>query len=178
MEIETKRLILREWRESDARDLFTFAKDTRVGPIAGWPPHKSEEDSLNIIKNVLSKPYTFAIVLKCENKVIGSIGLLLQGESNLDILKDEGEIGYWIGVPYWGQGITFEAVNAIIDLAFNTLNLSKLWCGYFDGNIQSKRVQEKCGFKYHHTNENVYWKLTDDIRVEHVSYLDNFKKGV
>jgi len=178
MEIETKRLILREWRESDAIDLFTFAKDTRVGPIAGWPPHKSEEDSLNIIKNVLSKPYTFAIELKSESKVIGSIGLLLQGESNLDILKDEGEIGYWIGVPYWGQGITVEAVNAIIDLAFTKLNLSKLWCGYFDGNIQSKRVQEKCGFKYHHTNKNVYWKLTDDIRVEHVSYLENFIKIV
>ena len=49
--------------------------------------------------------------------------------------------------------------------------LKKIWCGYFDNNVKSKRVQEKCGFRYHHSNKDVYWELTDDIRTEHVSCL-------
>ncbi len=172
MKIETNRMILREWMYSDAKDLYQFAKDPRVGPIAGWPPHKSVEDSLSIIKNVLSKPYTFALFLKEENKVVGSISLLFKEESNLDISEDEGEIGYWIGVPYWGKGLVPEATNALIKFAFETLKLNKLWCGYFDKNEQSKRVQEKCGFKYHHTNKDIHWKLLDEIRTEHITCLE------
>jgi RimJ/RimL family protein N-acetyltransferase len=172
MDIETNRLILRGWLDSDAKDLYRLAKDPKVGPIAGWPPHKSEEDSLNIIRTVLSKPYTFAVVLKEENKVVGCIGLMLQADSNLDILEDEGEIGYWIGTPYWGKGLATEATNALIQFAFQTLKLNKLWCGYFDGNNQSKRVQEKCGFIYHHTNKDIHWKLLDEIRTEHITCLE------
>lgn len=68
--------------------------------------------------------------------------------SHIDIAEDEAEIGYWIGVPFWGMGIIPEATQCLIDYAFNDLHLKKLWCGYFDGNEQSKRVQEKCGFHY------------------------------
>ncbi len=54
---------------------------------------------------------------------------------------------------------------------FEYLKLDKIWCGYFEGNTKSKRVQEKCGFTYHHTNKEIYWKLMDDIRTEHVSCM-------
>ena len=54
MRLETERLILRPWSEEDAQDLYVYAKDPQVGPIAGWPPHTSVENSLEIIKNVLS----------------------------------------------------------------------------------------------------------------------------
>lgn len=54
MMLKTKRLILRPWDESDAQSLYEYAKDPDVGPIAGWPPHKSAEDSLNVIKNGLN----------------------------------------------------------------------------------------------------------------------------
>lgn len=169
--LETERLILRPWQESDAADLYEYAKDPRVGPIAGWPPHTSVEDSRNIIQNVLSGSKDFAIVLKESNQAIGSIGLMVGKQSNLDILDDEGEIGYWIGVPYWGQGLVPEATQEMLRYGFEDLNLRKIWCGYFDGNEKSHRVQEKCGFEYHHTNKDVYWEKLDKIITEHVTCI-------
>ena len=64
MELQTKRLILRPWQESDAESLYKYASNPNVGPIAGWPPHTSVENSREIIKNELSAPETFAVVLK------------------------------------------------------------------------------------------------------------------
>ena len=74
--METKRLILRPWRESDAEALFKYASDPDVGPRAGWPPHKSVEESLEIIRNVFSVEGMWAVELKGTSEVIGSIGYL------------------------------------------------------------------------------------------------------
>lgn len=175
MVIETERLILRPWKESDAEWLYKYASDQQVGPIAGWPIHTSVENSREIIKTVLSAPETYAVVLKSEGHAVGSVGLMIGSASNLDIAENEGEIGYWIGVPYWGKGLIPEAVNELIKYAFDELDLQKLWCGYFDGNEKSKRAQEKCGFVYHHTNENIYWALMDDVRTEHITCLERKK---
>ena len=147
MTLETERLILRPWRESDAESLYEYAKDPRVGPIAGWPVHTSVEDSRGVIRDVLMAEEIYAVTLRGEDRAIGSIGQ----KSNMKLPPEEGEIGYWIGVPYWGQGLIPEAVRALQQHAFLTLGLRTLWCGYFDGNIKSKRAQEKCGFRFHHT---------------------------
>lgn len=171
MNIETERLILRPWCEDDAESLFAFAKDPAVGPIAGWPTHTSVENSREIIRNVLAVNETYAVCLKTDNKAIGSIGLMIGTQSNLDLPETEGEIGYWIGVPFWGMGLIPEATKELIRHAFVDLNLETLWCGYFEGNAKSKRVQEKCGFVYHHTNKDIYWKMMDDIRTEHITRL-------
>lgn len=171
MNMETERLILRPWCEDDAESLFAFAKDPAVGPIAGWPTHTSVENSREIIRNVLAVNETYAVCLKTDNKAIGSIGLMIGTQSNLDLPETEGEIGYWIGVPFWGMGLIPEATKELIRHAFVDLNLETLWCGYFEGNAKSKRVQEKCGFVYHHTNKDIYWKLMDDIRTEHITRL-------
>ncbi len=173
MILETERLILRPWTDEDAADLYEFAKDPDVGPIAGWNPHKSVEESLEIIHTVFNEPNTFAVVLKSEMRAVGSIGLMLGKQSSWDIPEDEAEIGYWIGKPFWGRGLIPEAVREMLRYGFNKLKLKRIWCGYFDGNEKSKRVQEKCGFKYDHTNENIHWELTDDIRTEHVTVMVN-----
>ena len=171
MVLETKRLILRPWDEADAESLYEYAKDDRIGPIAGWPPHTSVENSREVIKTVLSAPETYAVCLKEDNKAIGSIGLMIGKSSSLDLPENEGEIGYWIGVPFWGQELIPEATRELICHAFTDLGLKALWCGYFDGNEKSKRCQEKCGFVYHHTNKDIYWPLMDDIRTEHITCL-------
>ena len=177
MILKTERLILRPWDEADAESLYEYAKDDRVGPIAGWPPHTSVENSRNVIKSVLSAPETYAVCLKGNNKTIGSIGLMTGNNSNLPLHENEGEIGYWIGVPFWGQGLIPEATRELIRHAFTDLHLEVLWCGYFDGNEKSKRCQKKCGFTYHHTNKDVYWKLMDDIRTEHITRLTKEEWG-
>ena len=169
--LETERLILRRWEESDGEDLYKYASNPDVGPIAGWAVHTSVENSREIIKGVLSEPVTYAVVLKETGHPVGSIGLMLGKASNIGIPDTEGEIGYWIGVPYWGQGLIPEAVREIMRYGFEELNLEKLWCGYFDGNEKSKRVQEKCGFHYHHTSENVPCALEGVLRTEHITCL-------
>ena len=112
-----------------------------------------------------------AVCLKEDNKAIGSIGLMIGNDSNLNLTDTEGEIGYWIGVPFWGNRYIPEAAKELIRHAFEDLKLEKIWCGYFDNNIKSKRVQVKCGFTYHHTNRDIHCKLMDDIRTEHITCL-------
>ena len=172
MILETDRLILRPWRETDAESLYTYAKNPCIGPAAGWPPHTGVENSLQIIREVLSADETYAVTLKGEGLAIGGIGLLIGEKSNLSIGGQEAEIGYWIGVPYWGQGLIPEAVRALMYYAFHTLGLSALWCGYFDGNEKSKRAQEKCGFQFHHTEKDKPWPLIDEIKTEHITHMD------
>ena len=116
--------------ETDANDLFQYASNPEVGPIAGWPVHASVENSKEIIKSVFSAPETYAIVLKETMQPVCSIGLMIGSISNIGIPDNEGEIGYWIGVPYWGQGLIPEAVREIVRHGFDNLNLEKLWCGY------------------------------------------------
>lgn len=171
MILKTNRLILRPWEEEDAQALYEYAKSPEVGPIAGWPVHTSVENSRQIIRDILSADETYAIILKGETSPIGSIGLMIAEKSNMSIRDDEGEIGYWLGVPYWGQGIVSEAVRELMRHGFEDLGLKVIWCGYFDGNEKSKRVQGKCGFLYHHTEKNKEWLLMKDIRTEHITYI-------
>ena len=172
MILKTDRLLLRPWEESDAESLYEYASDDRVGPIAGWPPHTSVKNSREIIRTVLSAEETYAVCLKEDNRAIGSIGLMIGKNSNLGLSEDEGEIGYWLGVPFWGRGLIPEAMREIIRRGFDDLHLKRLWCGYFEGNGKSKRAQEKCGFVYHHTNEGVFWEPINAVRTEHVTVLE------
>ncbi|MBQ6263325.1 MAG: GNAT family N-acetyltransferase [Clostridia bacterium] len=168
MILETERLILRPWYESDAQECFKYACDPRVGPAAGWPPHTDVENTRVIIRDVLAVPETYAVVLKETGLPIGSVGL---HKNDLASKDDEAELGYWIGVPYWGRGIAPEASREMIRHAFEDLGLQRVWCGYYDGNEKSKRVQEKLGFKYQWTNEKVPVPQMGETRKGHVNLL-------
>lgn len=170
VQLQSQRLVLRPWRDEDAEELYYYAKDPKIGPIAGWPPHTSVENSLEIIHTVLSAPETYAVVLKETGKPAGSCGIMRAGHGSAPMGELEGEIGYWIGVPYWGQGLIPEAVGLLVRRSFLDLGMTALWCGYYDGNTKSKRVQEKCGFLYHHTVENAKSPL-GDLRTEHFTRM-------
>lgn len=169
--LETERLILRPWEETDAECLYQYAKDPEIGPAAGWPAHTSVENSREIIRGVLSEPETYAVILKETGEPVGSVGLIFAENSNISLGEKEGEIGYWIGKPYWGQGLIPEAVKELLRYGFEEYELEVIWCGYFDGNEKSHRVQEKCGFHYHHTKENVCCSQINEMRTEHFSCI-------
>ncbi len=171
MILETERLILRRFDESDAENVYLYAKDPDVGPIAGWPPHKSVDESREVIRNVFSGSEAYAVCLKSDNKAIGAIELKLNGHTDMTEKDDECELGYWLGKPFWGQGIIPEAVREILRHAFEDIGMNKVWCGYYDGNVKSKRVQEKCGFRYQWTTPDVDVPLMNEIRIGHVSCL-------
>ena len=159
--IETERLILRPFKQSDLRDFNEYASVPGVGEMAGWKHHETIEKTQEILDMFIKEDKTFAIVFKKNNKVIGSLGVEKYGLED-KLTEFNGyygrEIGYVLSKDYWGNGIMPEAVGAIINYLFNDLNLDFLTCGYYDFNNQSKRVQEKCGFK-------PYRKLVMDTRL-------------
>ena len=168
MVLETERLILRPWNESDADECFKYAKDPAVGPAAGWPVHTSVENSRQVIREILMVPETYAIVLKDTGLPIGSIGL---HHNDLAEKDDEAELGYWLGSPYWGQGLVPEASKEVLRHAFEDLKLERVWCGYYDGNTKSKRVQEKLGFICQWTTDSVPVPQMGETRKGHVNLL-------
>ncbi len=169
--METERLILRKWTEADASSLFEYAKDPEVGPIAGWPPHNSIEESKDVIKNVLNGTECYAICEKSNNIAIGAVELKLNGHTDMTERDDECELGYWIGKPFWGRGYMPEAAKELLKRGFEELGMLKMWCGYYDGNQKSKRVQEKLGFVFHHTCNEVQVPLMNEVRIGHTNLL-------
>ena len=146
--IETPRLILRPWCESDLLDFHEYARVEGVGEMAGWPHHKSLEDTEIILRKFIDHRKTFALELKHNKKVIGSLGI-----EKLDPDPVEGEfygreIGYVLSKDYWGNGLMPEAVGAVIDYCFHVLGYDYLTCGHFERNDRSRRVIEKSGFRY------------------------------
>lgn len=174
MMLTTRRLLLRPWEERDAKDLYLYAKDLRVGPMAGWSPHLSVEHSRQVIRTVLSAPETYAVVLKETGEPVGCAGMLFGESGNVPMSEGEAEIGYWIGVPYWGKGLIPEAVQRLLRRCFEDLGCTAVWCGYYDGNQRSRRVQEKCGFLYHHTTPNILSPM-GDLRTEHFTRITKEK---
>ena len=169
--LKTERLLLRRWEDSDAENLYEYAKDPDVGPIAGWPPHQSVDESRNVIRNVFQGKEAYAICLKTDEKAIGAIELKLNGHTDMTDRDDECELGYWLGKPFWGQGIMPEAVKEILRHAFEEIGMTKVWVGYYEGNSKSKRVQEKCGFRYQWKSEGVDVPLMHEKRTGHVSSM-------
>lgn len=145
--METDRIILRPWRESDADTLFQWASDPEVGPKAGWPPHGSVEESLEVIRTIFSAEGMWAVEWKETGEPIGSVGYLPASHSNLEIPDDQCEVGYWIARPFWGRGICTEALRLVVDHCFQEKGFSVLWGDYFPENPASGRVMEKCGFE-------------------------------
>lgn len=141
----TNRLILRPFAIEDARDVFEYASDLDVGPMAGWNPHQTIEDSIAIVDQFISEKKVFAI--EYQGKVIGSLGL--EPLKNDLFLSELGrELGFVLGKPYWGQGLMVEAVNRVSEYCFNEIDLEYLVCRHYEFNLRSKRVIEKCGFVF------------------------------
>ena len=111
------------------------------------------------------------MVLKETMEPVGSVGVMKKGQGSAEMTETEAEIGYWIGVPYWGQGLIPEAVRELQRYCFEEEGMTALWCGYFDGNEKSRRVQEKCGFIYRYTKENMPCAIDGLLRTEHFTRI-------
>lgn len=172
----TERLVLRPWSDEDAEELYGLARDPRVGEPAGWPAHGSVAESRQIIRDVLSDAYIFAIFEKagasatagpCDaSRLVGCAGLT--PSQHVDAAgQTEMELGYWLGVPFWGRGYMTEAARELVRFGFGEAGLTAIWACHFDGNDRSRRVMGRLGMEYHHS-------LTrsdggqDDGRLEHV----------
>lgn len=181
--IETRRLVLRAWEDEDAAALFELASDPEVGPRAGWPAHASETESLQIIRNVLRGDESYAVALRNADgdeasdgtpadTLVGAIALKASEDSRFITAPSEYEIGYWVGRPYWGRGYAPEAMEALIEHAQRDLGATAIWAGYYAGNMQSRRVMEKCGLTHVRTDRSVDVPLLGETRDEDVLRLE------
>lgn len=148
--LETPRLILRPWRESDLEDFFAYASVEGVGEMAGWKHHESIEVSRAILGDFMSHKNVFALAHRESGRVIGSLGLHPSWANEDEAYRHlkVKEIGYVLSGDYWGQGLMPEAVKAVIGFCFDTCGLDALTVGHFSVNGQSRRVIEKCGFRF------------------------------
>lgn len=181
-QLETKDLILRPFRMTDLNDFYEYARMENVGPSAGWRVHPSKEYSAKILKSIISQKDCYAIVLKAENKVIGSIGIhkrllpeAIRPEMDpLEISKKKyAEIGYVLNPNYWQKGFMTQAVSAVIYHSFSKLKLDFLCLSHSKDNPASGRVAEKCGFRF--IKEYVRdFPLLDNISRDSLFYILEF----
>lgn len=150
--LETKDLILRPFKMSDLNDFYEYARQPEVGPKAGWKPHTSKAFTARILQSFIKTNDVYAIVLKRQNIVIGSIGIhyrpLPAIISAANPSQNYREIGYVLNSDYWGNGYMPQAVAAVIYYAIRHLKLDFLAVSHNKENHASRRVIEKCGFKY------------------------------
>lgn len=148
--LETERVILRAWQQSDLQDFNEYARVDGVGQRAGWFPHTSIAETQKVLDHFIEKKKVFAIQYKENQKVIGSLGLeklsLDLGAPYTEMIGTE--IGYVLSKDYWGKGIMPEAVRRAVRYCFDEVHMDYLLCSHSLTNQQSKRVIEKCGFVF------------------------------
>lgn len=151
--IETDRLILRRYVIEDADAMYkNWASDSEVTKFLTWQPHSSVEVSRSIIEDWLKeysdeKYYQWAIVLKANgNEPIGDISV---GQMNEDISMVH--IGYCLGRAWWRRGIMSEALKAVTDFMFDTVEVNRVEARHDPRNPNSGKVMQKCGMKYEGT---------------------------
>lgn len=146
--IETPRLLIRPFLETDTDDVFAYAQDPDVGPRAGWKPHENIDETARIVRMFIQDGDVWAIELRESGRVIGSIGLHRDSRRNHPSAR---MIGYVLAKPYWGRGLMPECVAAMLRHAFCTLDMLIVSAVYFPFNLQSRRVMEKCGMRHEGT---------------------------
>ncbi|HHW24439.1 MAG TPA: GNAT family N-acetyltransferase [Clostridiales bacterium] len=158
--LEIERLILRCWREDDLADFNAYASVEGVGEAAGWPHHRSIEDSKRVLERFLAEKNDFAIVERATGRVIGSFGFHKSWADDNEAYKNKCivEIGYVLARDKWGQGLMPEAVRRVLEYLFLTLGADIVTVGHFADNHRSRRVIEKTGFK-RVGEKSVYYKL-------------------
>lgn len=175
--LHTPRLTLRPWRQEDLHDFFAYASVDGVGQMAGWLPHKSLEESQQILNRFIANGKTFA--LEHRGTVIGSLGIETYPEEaypELNALQGR-SIGYVLSKDYWGQGLMPEAVQAVIQYLFETEQLDFIRISHFQHNSRSQRVIRKCGF--HPVGQTIHRTSfgTEERTVEYLLFKKEWRQA-
>lgn len=147
-ELETERLKLRAIKKSDVEDINEYASNPKTSEYLLWEKHKSIEYTKRFVDIVLAKYrlseyHDWAIVLKENQKMIGTCGLTRIDEEN-----SIAEIGYVLNPSYWGNGYATEAAKKMIDFAFNVIGVNRVEARFLFGNEASLNVMKKIGMKF------------------------------
>ncbi|AIL12704.1 hypothetical protein IM40_02885 [Candidatus Paracaedimonas acanthamoebae] len=147
--LETPRLYLRSLMLEDVEDVYAYAKDPQVSKYVTWETHKTQTETYEFIQNFAFKKYAegelepYGIVLKEENRIIGTVGCSWQKKKDNTM-----SMGYVLAREYWGKGLMTEAAQALLDYAFKSQKpyLIMAWC--IAENKASSRVMQKLGMTF------------------------------
>lgn len=170
--LRTERLVLRPWDDFDADELFELAKEPEIGYWCGWEPHKHIRDTFFALHNFLEIKESYAICLKENGAIIGSVSLKFKPNTDLADKDDECELGFWIGKPYWNKGFATEAAKEITRHGFEDLNASIIWAANFEGNQRSAKVQEKLRFVFRRIVDKADSPQSQTTKKIRVSFLN------
>jgi len=142
--LQTERLILREFTESDIPELVPLIGAREVAATTLRIPHPYQEKHAREFFATVPKEneLRLAIRLRSTGRLCGGIGL------HPEMQQPRAELGYWIGVPFWGNGYATEAASAVIEYGFQKLKLERIFANHFKGNDRSGRVLRKIGMRH------------------------------
>jgi len=168
MELIEEKVRLRPLRYADKERLAKLANNKKIWNNLRdmFPYPYTQEDAVKFLDSVKQQEPQVTFAIEYEFSFAGVLGLFLQ----TDVYCKSAEIGYWIGEPFWGKGITTSAVKLAVTYGFETLNLNRLFAGIFEGNEASKRVLEKCGFQLEGIFRNAVFKNN--------KILDEYRYGI
>lgn len=148
MILTTTRLHLRPFRKTDLAAVQQIYSNPKLEVMAGWAPQTTLAGSQRVLADFMHSDEVFALVSRHTQQVIGSIGIHRQAPEGTTR-----ELGFILAEAYWGQGLMTEAVQAMTAYGFDQLQLTAIWVGHFQSNLQSQRVIEKAGFHFEYELE-------------------------
>ena len=156
--LETERLKLRQFVKSDRKRLREIANSREIAEGTFIPYPYKDDFAADFIESQFrdyksGNLVNFAVVIEEQNLLIGSMGISIDNKLN------EGEIGFWIGVDYWGNGYCTEAARSVLHYGFNERKLDKIFAFHFRGNIASGKVLQNIGMELEGIKKNDFWHL-------------------
>ena len=161
--IETGRVLLRPWTEADADSLYRYASSPNVAYWSGWKAHESVSESLRVIRNLYIPDGTLAICLSPSGTPVGAVTAARMSPPGEDPVDGDFVLDAWLGMPFWNRGYMTEVTKAVVRRCFLKLGAARVWASFREGNARSRRVLEKCGFRFGRIVRNRYDPVFDNF---------------
>jgi len=147
---------LRPWNINDLDSLVQNANNINIAKFMsdGFPYPYTSEKAKTFIEFAIKNTNALYLAIDVNDQAVGGIGI----SPKTDIKKKNAELGYWLGEPFWCKGIITRAIGEIIDIAFKTFDLTRIYAAPFGTNYASQRVLEKAGFKLEARFEKTIFK--------------------
>ncbi len=153
--IETERLIIRRWKIDDLNDFYEYVKEPVVMLRANLMPYPNRSEALQLLNLYIQSDEFWAIALKSTGQVLGQLKIYPDNNRGKYSQRNTAKfINYALAEKHWGNGYMTEALKAAVEFAFTEMNTEILTAFHFPENTASRRVLEKCGFRYETTLEN------------------------
>jgi ribosomal-protein-alanine N-acetyltransferase len=176
-ELRTPHLLLRSIERGDIPDFVRLAGAREIAATTISIPHPyAEADAQSFLANVddgfhAGRSVSFAVTISPGGELCGVVGLTVVPA------QERAELGYWIGVPYWGRGFATEAASAVMAFGFETLRLHRIYASHFAGNTASQRVLEKIGMRHEGLSRQHVRKWNRFVDLENYGLLASEFRG-